>query len=592
MTPIEEIKSKLNIVDVVSGYIRLEKSGAQWKARCPFHHEKTPSFYISPERGSYHCFGCQEHGDIFTFVEKIEHIPFVEALKLLADRAQVSLSNYKKREGDRDSRLIEILTLAKEKYMENLNSSVEAKDYLLDRGLTPFSIQLFNVGFAKSEWRDLFTYLMGKGFTPEEIVESGLVIKTDDGKYYDRFRGRIMFPIHNVSNAIVGFTGRVLPQYDDGKTGKYVNTPETAVYHKSNVLYNYNRAKKSMNELRTVVLVEGQMDVIMSTQAGVENVIAVSGTAFTDYHVKMIKRLADNVIISFDNDRAGQSARDKAIQMCLAEGLEVWVPTSPPSPLSEGEGGAAKDAADIVKESSETWRQMIEHKVPLFDFLIKETLTIENVKDRINYIRNNVLQLLFYISSPLARNHLLQHIAGKLAIAESVLREELERLRINGAVGNYNNDSYAKRDQDTKSRSSSDLANADGNNRASAIYNNIELQYLALCRHLNLEIDDEIRSLLSTDYPNEMIEGTLLYMHNMAPAVDMIQNGKKLDAAGIREAERQAYVYMHSDLILKIKKRHRSTRIDKLNSRLRIGGLTDLETFAILKEIAELKKTS
>ena len=244
MTPIEEIKSKINILDIVSTYVRVERSGNQYKARCPFHNERTPSFYVSPERGSYHCFGCQAHGDIFGFVESIEHIPFVEALKVLADRAGVSLSNYDKSKHDKDSRLIEILTLAKAKYIDNLNSNAESKSYMLDRGVTPYSLSLYGVGYAKSEWRDIFTYLMMKGFTPEEIVESGLVIKTEDNKYYDRFRGRIMFPIHNISNAVVGFTGRVLPAYDDGKSGKYVNTPETAVYHKSSILYNYDKAKK------------------------------------------------------------------------------------------------------------------------------------------------------------------------------------------------------------------------------------------------------------------------------------------------------------------------------------------------------------
>ena len=298
MDNIQEIKSKLSILEVVSGYVRVEKSGSQYKARCPFHNERTPSFYISPTRGSYHCFGCAESGDIFKFVEKMESLEFKDALKILADRAGVTLSRIRKED---DSRLVSLMESARQFFEITLSESIDAKKYLHDRGLTDSSIKNYKIGYTKNDWRLLFVHLMSSGYTDTECVESGLIIKTDDNKYYDRFRGRVMFPIRNISGATVGFTGRVLPVYDDGKSGKYVNTPETKLYHKSKILFNYDYARKFIADTREVILVEGQMDVIMSAQSGIQNVIAVSGTAFTEEQVNIIKRLADTVVLAFDN---------------------------------------------------------------------------------------------------------------------------------------------------------------------------------------------------------------------------------------------------------------------------------------------------
>ena len=324
MNPKDQVKENLSIVDVVSTYIRLEKSGNQFRARCPFHNEKTPSFYVSLERKSFHCFGCQQHGDIFTFVEKIENIPFYDALKILADRAGVSLKDSERNK--EDSRLIALLKDATLQFEKNLQNSAEAREYLLGRGLTNETISTFHIGYAKNEWRDIFIFLSGLGYTPEEMEQAGVVIKTEKG-FYDRFRGRIMFPIRNVSGATVGYSGRILPSLVDPTMaqGKYVNTPETALYHKSKILFGYDTAKKAMNESKEVVVVEGQMDLCMSYQAGVNNTVAVSGTAFTDEHIHLIKRFCDRVILSFDTDNAGQNALKKSALLCLLGGLDVYV---------------------------------------------------------------------------------------------------------------------------------------------------------------------------------------------------------------------------------------------------------------------------
>ena len=246
MNPKDQVKENLSITDVVSTYIRLEKSGSQFRARCPFHNEKTPSFYVSPERKSFHCFGCQAHGDIFTFVEKIENIPFFEALKILADRAGVTLTS--KEKSKEETRLVLLLKDATEHLEHNFKNSPEAREYILERGITEETIRTFHIGYAKNEWRDMFTYLAGKGYQPEEMVEAGLVIeaKEENGKikgWYDRFRGRIMFPIRNVSGVTVGYSGRIMPSLVDPTVaqGKYVNTPETPLYHKSKILFGYDK---------------------------------------------------------------------------------------------------------------------------------------------------------------------------------------------------------------------------------------------------------------------------------------------------------------------------------------------------------------
>ncbi len=415
MQPTDKIKEKLTIIDVVSSYIRLEKSGAQYKARCPFHNEKTPSFYVSPSRASFHCFGCNKGGDIFKFIEEIEHIPFREALKLLADRAGISLAAQSKEKMDAQNNLLSILSAAKYHYAKNFSESSEAQVYLKERGMTNTSIADYSVGFAKAEWRDLFVALKMQGYNEDDMVLAGVIIRTEDGKYYDRFRGRIMFPINNISGATVGFTGRILPRLDDGKSGKYVNTPETSLYHKSEILFNYDKAKSIMRDTATVILVEGQMDVVMSNQAGVQNVLAVSGTAFTDQHVHMIKRLCDKVVIAFDNDKAGEAARLRAISMCIAGDLEVYT-----LPSTEG-----KDAADIIKEDPAIWLNLVNSKVLIWDYLSSTAMQIPDLRERIKFIKDNIVGPLSYIPAGIYRSEVVKYVSKQLSMSEDDIQKEL-----------------------------------------------------------------------------------------------------------------------------------------------------------------------
>jgi DNA primase len=423
MNPKDQVKENLSIIDVVSTYIRLEKSGSQYRARCPFHNEKTPSFYVSPERKSFHCFGCQVHGDIFTFVEKIENIPFFDALKILADRAGVQLLDSQK--SKEDSRLISLLKDATEHFEKNLKSSPEAMHYLTERGLTEETIKTFHIGYAKNEWRDLFIYLVSLSYSPEEIEQAGLTIKAQDDfgntkGWYDRFRGRIMFPIRNVSGATVGYSGRILPSLVDPTVaqGKYVNTPETSLYHKSKILFGYDTARKKMTELKSVVVVEGQMDLCMSYQAGIHQTVAVSGTAFTDEHIHIIKRFCDTVILSFDTDTAGQNALKKTALLCLLGGLDVYV---------VGDIGT-KDPADLILENKDAWVKAIEKKRHVIEVMLDRALessSDERVQGKT--IVSEVLPFVRAIQSPIDRAHFIRLVSNKSHIPEATLTEELTR---------------------------------------------------------------------------------------------------------------------------------------------------------------------
>ncbi|MBP9867274.1 MAG: DNA primase [Candidatus Pacebacteria bacterium] len=423
MNPKDQVKENLSIVDVVSTYIRLEKSGSQYRARCPFHNEKSPSFYVSPERKSFHCFGCQQHGDIFTFVEKIENIPFFDALKILADRAGVQLLDSQK--SKEDSRLVSLLKDATDIFEKNMLHSPEAKQYLMDRGLTEESIKIFHIGYAKNEWRDLFIQLAQKGYQPEEMEASGLMIQARDENgntkgWYDRFRGRIMFPIRNVSGATVGYSGRIMPSLVDPTVaqGKYVNTPETPLYHKSKILFGYDTAKKRMSEEKSVVVVEGQMDLCMSYQAGIHNTVAVSGTAFTDEHIHLIKRFCDTVILSFDTDSAGQNALKKTALVCLLGGLDVYV---------VGDIGT-KDPADLIRENKEAWLTAIAKKKHVIEVMLTRVLnSTQDQREQGKNIVTEVLPFVRAVQSPVDKAHFIRIISDKSHIPEATLTEELVR---------------------------------------------------------------------------------------------------------------------------------------------------------------------
>lgn len=404
----EQIKERLNIADVIGEHVKLKRAGASFKGLCPFHTEKSPSFIVTPARGSWHCFGCGEGGDVFTFVEKIEGIDFVGALKLLADRAGVQLPDYKPNVENHRQRLFDVLDASRMFYHEilmNQKAGQKAKQYLLDRGVTEETMKLFSIGYAPHAWGVAQEWLIKKGYTVQEMISAGLVGARDGGKPFDRFRGRIMFPIDDMQGRTVAFGGRIVPWHETGNEGKYVNSPETALYEKRRVMYNLSRAKKVLRKSPCIV-VEGYMDVVMMVQSGIENVVATSGTAMTEDHVALMKRFTNTMIAAFDGDSAGWKATIAATQAALAGGMHVSTITFPDG----------VDPADIAKDRPQEVVQLFTQTRPLMEVLV-ERLGGGTPEQREQAL-TALVPLLRLVHNPIEQGAMIEQVAQLLKVPE------------------------------------------------------------------------------------------------------------------------------------------------------------------------------
>ncbi len=414
MSPVEQIKDRLRIGELVSSYVKLERAGVNLKGRCPFHNEKTPSFFVSPERGSFHCFGCGKGGDIFTFMQEIEHIDFKEALHALAERAGVTLSEFDARERGEKSRLRDVMKRAVSLYESYLETHPEIEQYLLERGLTKQSIKTHQLGYAPDGWSNLYSKLRGE-FDEALLEKSGLFIRGERG-LYDRFRARIMFPIFDAGGDAVGFSGRLLKSDPNQSAGKYINTPATLLYNKSRVLYGLDKAKQTIREKGQCVLVEGNLDVILAQQAGIENTVGVSGTALTTEHMETIARLADKIIILLDADSAGFKASARAVEMSLAHDLDVFVVGLP-----EG-----KDPADMVKENSASLAQHVARAERFISFALTRLAARAQGRDLQKQIREFVYPYISSMRNPIERDRAVQLSAEAMQVPSDVVREDLK----------------------------------------------------------------------------------------------------------------------------------------------------------------------
>jgi DNA primase len=430
-TTTELIKGKLDIVDFLRGYLTLQPAGKNFRALCPFHNEKSPSFSISPERQRWHCFGCGLDGDIFGFVMKYENMEFNEALRMLAEKAGVELRHENPAEYRFTGLLYDLNNAAKDFYKKALGAAPIVKKYLEERGLTQETIDEFELGWAPNEPEALSMFLLNGGTAPQDLLQAGLSIKTERGLMLDRFRGRVMFPIHNHLGKVVGFTGRILPQFDTSATAgpggfvtaKYVNSPETPIFQKSKLLYGFWKSKDAIREAKSAVLVEGQMDFLMSYQSGVHNVIASSGTALTADHLRSVHRLADEVVLCFDSDVAGSDAAERAIDLAEANDFSVKVATY----------RGFKDAAEAAKADPANVAHTIAAAVsaPLFyfeKFLPPPGTGAEAFQTRegLNKLRT-ALAKLRHIASPVQRDFWLKELAKRTGVAEKTLEAEAEK---------------------------------------------------------------------------------------------------------------------------------------------------------------------
>lgn len=369
---VEQVKSRLDIVDVVSGYLKVQKAGRNYKARCPFHNEKTPSFYISPERQSWHCFGCNKGGDMFSFVQEIEGIEFVEAMRLLAGKAGVQVEERRPQDAQLKSQRQALLAIAElstkffEKQLWHGTSGAKALAYLRERGMTDDTITAWRLGWAPNDWRALTGFLSEQRVAPELAVAAGMAIERS-GRITDRFRSRIMFPIADANSQVVGFTGRVFGAevaVNGEPLAKYVNTPQTAIYDKGRVLFGLDKAKTHIRSHDACLLVEGNVDAILSWQVGAQNVVASSGTALTPDQLRMLGRYSTNLDMCFDTDQAGKTATRRGIGLALAQNFAVRILT-----IQDAE---CKDPADYIKKHGQRWNDIVASAKPALQYYYDE----------------------------------------------------------------------------------------------------------------------------------------------------------------------------------------------------------------------------
>ena len=432
-SPVQEIKDRLDIAEFIRSYIPLIPAGKNFKALCPFHKEKTPSFMISPERQTWHCFGaCGEGGDIFKFLMKYENLEFYEALKILAEKAGIELKKISPAEQRQFGVLYDINDSAKEFFKKKLEQSAESLKYLSGRGLKKETIEEFELGLSGSGFDELTRHLISAGFNIKDIERAGLNFKTERGSYIDRFRERIMFPIYNHFGKVVGFSGRILPEFEKPEIGKYVNSPETPIFNKSRLLYGFHKTKNHIREQKFALLVEGQMDFLMVYQDGVKNVAAVSGTALTADHLKTLRRLTDQAVLYFDNDEAGLNAAERSIDLTAANDFSVKILF-----LKE-----YKDPAEAVLKSPGELLGLVSKAKHAMEFYFDRYLTndqrqttnnLGNFKKNIRIILGKIKNL----TSPVDRSYWLKELSLKTKIEEKALTEEMEQIRNEKLVMSY-----------------------------------------------------------------------------------------------------------------------------------------------------------
>jgi len=433
-TDLEEIKNRLNIVDVIGDYLRLEKAGGNWRGLCPFHNEKSPSFMVSEEKQIWHCFGCQKGGDVFSFVMEMEGMEFREALKILAEKAGVELKTVNPKVAEKKNRALEILELATKFYEFQLwegPGKGKILSYLHDRGLRDETIKEFRLGYAPKGWRNMLDFLTKRGYGVNEISEAGLVIRKEGNQggeqnYYDRFRSRIMFPIAEYSGRVVGYSARVAPGEDESQA-KYINSPETGVYHKSKILYGIDKAKGEIKHADFILLVEGNMDVIATSQLGIKNVVAVSGTALTPEQVDILKRYTKNFRIFFDMDSAGEGATRKSIKLCLAKDVSVSVVELP----------TGKDAAELAKDDPSALERSIGSTKDAMEYVIERAMVKfdKGTAHGKRMIAENVIEIIESFQNGIEKSHWIKKLADELDVKEQALTEMTEKATLRGRTG-------------------------------------------------------------------------------------------------------------------------------------------------------------
>ena len=420
---VQQIKDKLSIVDIIAPYVELHKAGKNYKGRSPFSAEKTPSFYVSPDRGMYYCFSTSQGGDMFNFIQAMEGVDFKEALKQLADKAGVELVKEDPKKRTERDRWYAALDAAVAFYQAELEKETEAYQYLKDRGVTAQTVAEWKIGYApgppKGGWREVKDALEAKQFSANELLTVGLIKKTEGGKEpFDVFRDRVVFPMADSSGKVVAFSGRILHPND--KAPKYVNSPETPLYKKSDLLYGYDKAKTGIRTLGFSLIVEGQFDVVMAHQAGYHNTVAVSGTALTLHHVQLLQRLSEKVVLALDSDRAGIAAMKKSAELMLGRGMDVKVVELP-----EG-----NDPADMIQSDLTEFKSLVGKSVHVIEFLLHVLKRSESDPRALKLkARDEVLPFILLLPNRIDQEHFVSIVAQEIGSTTEAIRFEVDRLR-------------------------------------------------------------------------------------------------------------------------------------------------------------------
>jgi DNA primase len=419
---IEEIRSASDIVDVVSAHVRLKRRGKNFIGLCPFHQEKTPSFSVSPDKQMFYCFGCHEGGNVFTFIMKIEKVSFIEAVRSLAEKAGITIPTTESDSATEteNEQLYRANLLAARFFYESLTQTTEgefALNYFRKRGFTDETIKQFGLGYAPRGWQSFLNHAKEKGLSEANVEKAGLAARRDDGSYYDRFRGRAVFPVLSTSGRVVAFAGRQL--YDDDTLAKYINTPETPIYYKGKLLYGLSLTRDHIRRQEYAILVEGYTDLISMYQAGIQNIVATSGTALTEDQIRVLGRYAPAVVIVYDADSAGSAAALRGVGLLLEKGLDVRI-----AQLPHGE-----DPDSFVRaKGKDEFLELIDESVSFIDFkasILKQEGYFMTPEGQTKAVRS-LMETLSKIPDELKRNFYIKDIAERYGIYESILHRELE----------------------------------------------------------------------------------------------------------------------------------------------------------------------
>lgn len=424
----ELIKERLDLAQLIQEYVPLKQAGQHLKGLCPFHQEKTPSFVVSPAKGMWHCFGCQKGGDGFAFIQETEGLDFVGALKLLAERTGVELKPFGSAQGgqmqNERQRLFDLLALTARFYHEILlhhAAGQKAQKYLQERGVTEETMGRFQIGYAPMGWDTLQQYLRKKNFGVPEMLAAGVVGTGNAGRAFDRFRGRIIFPVTDLQGRVIAFGGRITPWTETGREGKYINSPETKLYSKRRTVYNLQQAKHSVRHGAPMVVVEGYMDVVLMTQAGFPGVVASSGTAFTGEQIEQLRRFTDTLHFAFDGDAAGWKAAQAATSTALGVGMRVATVQFP----------AGQDPADVAKTSPKQLGEYLKQPRSLVAVALEQLKSGASVDQRLS----EVLPLLAAVNHPVQQGEMIQEVARVLHLSEErviqLVQTSFDKLRIN-----------------------------------------------------------------------------------------------------------------------------------------------------------------